>query len=152
MKAKEAAEPKERVYFPFFYSFVDALDSLGDEKTELELYRAISHYGTFGTEPELKGVAKAIWGLMKPALQSSRKQYENAIQGGAPKGNKNACKVKHTPPQSVDEVREYCEANGFEIDCDRFFDYWDGKKWEWRNPTVRTWQDAVKKWAEKETK
>lgn len=102
-KKIKGEEAKERLYFPFFNTFVEALDNLGDEKTELELYRAISHYGAYGKEPELSGLAKAIWTLIKPVLGNSRKQFENGAKGGAPKGNCNAIKQPKFNPNSTQE-------------------------------------------------
>ena len=145
---KKIAEAKERIFFPFFNTFVEALDNLPDERAELELYRAISHYGAYGDEPQISGLAKTLWTLMRPVMENSRKQYENGAKGGAPKGNKNARKTTPTPPESAEEVAYYCEVNSIDIDPEYFFDYWESRGWNWRNPAVKTWQDAVKKWAE----
>ena len=94
-----------RVYFPFFGSFAEALDNLDDDKTELELYRAITHYGLYGKEPELSGVANAFWALLKPVLEKSRKYFENGAKGGAPKGNKNNRYHNKNYNQSTTEIQ-----------------------------------------------
>lgn len=105
MSKKAPKSEFERAYFPFFGSFAEALDNLGDDKTELELYRAITHYGLYGTEPELSGVANAFWALLKPVLEKSRKYFENGAKGGAPKGNKNNRYCTENHNQSTTEIQ-----------------------------------------------
>lgn len=100
MSKKAPKNEFERAYFPFFGSFAEALDNLGDDKTELELYRAITHYGLYGKEPELSGVANAFWALLKPVLEKSRKYFENGKKGapfGGKGGNPNFQKGKPNP-------------------------------------------------------
>ena len=78
-----------REYFPFYYSFTDALQEL-DERDRLAIYDGITNYAFFGTEPDLKSVvARACWKLIKPLLEKSQRNYKNGSKGGAPKGSRN---------------------------------------------------------------
>lgn len=77
-------------------SFLDAIRMLPDEQ-RLELYDGICNYGVDGMEPEqLSPQAHAMFILMKPVIESSRKRYQTSLKngrkGGAPKGNQNARK------------------------------------------------------------
>ena len=120
MKAKKAKENElARAYFPFFNSFVEALDSLDDDKTELSLYRAITHYGLYGKEPELTGVENALWALLKPILEKSRKSFENGVMGGAPKGNKNNRYCSDDHNQSTTEVQPDHNQSTTEVQTDK---------------------------------
>lgn len=95
---------KERDYMPFFKSFEEAISDIQDEKTQLSLYRAIVRYGLYGEEPTLTGLAATLWKLILPNLKNNRKQFENAIKGGAPKGNKNALKNNPNSTQKQPEI------------------------------------------------
>lgn len=119
MSKKAPKNEFERAYFPFFGSFAEALDNLGDDKTELELYRAITHYGLYGKEPELSGVANAFWALLKPVLEKSRKYFENGAKGGAPKGNKNNRYCNENRNQSTTEIQPNHNQSTTEIQTDK---------------------------------
>lgn len=119
MSKKAPKNEFERAYFPFFGSFAEALDNLGDDKTELELYRAITHYGLYGKEPELSGVANAFWALLKPVLEKSRKYFENGAKGGAPKGNKNNRYCNENHNQSTTEIQPNHNQSTTEIQTDK---------------------------------
>lgn len=91
--------------FIFYKSFQDAINECSQEE-QLTLYRAIANYALYREDPELFGMAKACWVLIKPQLDANWKRYENGCKGGdygskggAPKGNKNAYKGKTTPKQ-----------------------------------------------------
>lgn len=83
-----------------FWSYEDALSEVEDEKTELELRRAIMRYAFTGEEPELTtGTARAMFKLMRPNIDSSRR---NALNGGKSNGNRTA-KAKDTDRVPIDE-------------------------------------------------
>lgn len=91
--------------FIFYRSFQEAIDGCSKED-QLVIYKAISNYALDRIEPELSGVAKVVWVLIKPQLDANWKRFYNGckgaefgVKGGAPKGNKNAYKGKTTPKQ-----------------------------------------------------
>lgn len=56
-------------------------------------------------------------------------------------------KKKFTPP-SVDDVRLYCQEHGFDIDPERFVDYYSVRGWETKpNQRMKDWRAAVRLWA-----
>ena len=92
----------ERDSFIFYRSFFEAIDEV-DEKQQLIVYRAIAVYALNREEPQLRGIAKVLWRLIKPQLDANWKRFESGckgaehgIKGGAPIGNQNARK---TPPK-----------------------------------------------------
>jgi hypothetical protein len=70
----------ERKYFTFYRSFADSIFEF-DEKTQFELLRAIIKYSLYDEEIKLEGVSKSVWHLIKPILDSSKKNYENGCKG-----------------------------------------------------------------------
>jgi hypothetical protein len=72
----------ERKYFTFYRSFADSIFEFG-EKTQFELLRAIIKYSLYDEEIKLEGVSKSVWHLIKPILDSSKKNYENGCKGAA---------------------------------------------------------------------
>lgn len=72
----------ERKYFTFYRSFADSIFEF-DEKTQFELLRAIIKYSLYDEEIKLEGVSKSVWHLIKPILDSSKKNYENGCKGAA---------------------------------------------------------------------
>ena len=59
---------------------------------------------------------------------------------------------KHTrfSPPSVDDVRAYCSLHGYNVDAERFVDFYTSNGWKvGRNP-MKDWKAAVRTWAKKE--
>lgn len=53
-------------------------------------------------------------------------------------------------PPSVDDVREYCKEKGYNVDPERFVDYYISNGWKvGRNP-MKDWKSAVRSWNRKE--
>ena len=77
--------------FVFYESFSDAINEL-KPADRLKVYDAITAYAFKDKHPELSGVSKAIFALIKPQLDANKVRYENGLKGGAPKGNSNAKK------------------------------------------------------------
>jgi len=68
----------------FYKSFDEAISMLSDDE-QLRAYRAIIKYGLYGEEPELEGVAGAVFLLAKPQIDANNRRYENGKRGGRPK-------------------------------------------------------------------
>lgn len=99
----------KRDYFVFYRSFKEGMEELSDAD-KLMMYEAISDYSLDGKEPVLTGFPKALFRVMQPILDANTNRWKNGkkggkygTMGGAPKGNKNACKSdtcnKTTPNQ-----------------------------------------------------
>ena len=113
-------EIMERKYFTFYRSFADSIFEF-DEKTQFDLLRAIIKYSLYDEEVKLEGVSKSVWHLIKPVLDSSKKNYINGCKGaeygslgGRPKTPKKPQEnPEKTPTQTpIIENREKNKDNG----------------------------------------
>ena len=94
----------------FYKSFYDAIKNI-PENEQLKVYNAIFQYSFTDEEPKLEdGIAKAMFTLMKPNIDSANARYtanvENGKRGGRPKKetqqepNKNPEKTQPKPNQN----------------------------------------------------
>lgn len=67
--------------FTFFPSYYEAIKEL-DPEDQLAVFDAICRYGLYGEEPECGGIVKAVFKLVKPNLDASRKKREAGRKGG----------------------------------------------------------------------
>lgn len=89
-----------RESFIFYASFYDAIKELPNE-LRLEIFDAVCEFSLNGKEPELTGVARAIFTLIRPQIAANFARYEGGCKGGAPKGNQNA--RKHKQPETTEQ-------------------------------------------------
>ena len=64
-----------------FDSYIDAGQKLS-AKEKKEYYCALVEYIAYGTEPDLKGAADAIWTAIFPSLEISKKRSKSGAAGG----------------------------------------------------------------------
>lgn len=89
----------KRDSFIFYRSFKDAISDLPNNE-KLAVYDAIAEYALNYTEPELTGIAKTIWKLIKPQLEANWRRFQNGCKGkehGVKGGNPNFAKGKSNP-------------------------------------------------------
>lgn len=65
----------------FFDSYYEAIKELPVEQ-QGQVYKAIIDYAFEGIEPNLKGLAKSVFILIKPYIDSSKKKQESGSKGG----------------------------------------------------------------------
>ena len=70
--------------FVFYKSFAEACREL-DAETFKETVLAMCDYAMDGEDPEITGVAKAIFTIAKPIIDKNNQRYENGKKGGRPK-------------------------------------------------------------------
>ena len=87
----------------FYRSFYEAIKEIPLEEQGV-VYNAIYGYALDGIEPELNGIAKAIFLLVKPQIDANNNRYENGKKGGKPKANQNETKTEPKPNQDVTET------------------------------------------------
>ncbi len=88
----------ERGQFTFYKSYWDAIEEL-PAKSQLPILKAIIRYALFGEEPtSLSSVCRAVFLLVKPTLDSSRKKAASGKQGG--KSAKASSKQNESKPQA----------------------------------------------------
>lgn len=72
----------ERDSILFYRSFYEAIQGL-QRDIQLEIYTAIMEYGLNGVVPDnLKPVARGMFALMKPVLDTNNVRFENGKKGG----------------------------------------------------------------------
>lgn len=84
---------KERLFTSFVFSetTMKQIDAMPTNEMKLKFLLAATHYGIYGIEPEdLTEIEQLIWIPIKDLIDNSK-----GFQGGAPEGNKNACKNKN---------------------------------------------------------
>lgn len=169
-----------RGQFTFYRSYFEALQSLPKKDREPVLM-AICAYALDGTEPNLSGIAAAIFLLVKPTLDTGRKRAESGKQGGSKteakqkqtasekegereeereKEKENECSIsppvtppsKRFTPPTVEEVREYCRSRRNGVDPDKFCDFYASKGWKVGNQSMKDWKAAVRTWEKDDKK
>ena len=71
-----------RNQFTFYRSFWEAISGL-PSKTKLTVIEAVCEYALDNQEPQLSGVAKTVFLLIKPTLDTSARRSESGRAGGA---------------------------------------------------------------------
>lgn len=69
--------------FLFYRSFFEALDDIS-EQDQLILLKAVCKYALDGKIPEISGVAKGMFKLIKPQIDANTKRRADGIKGGRP--------------------------------------------------------------------
>lgn len=161
----------------FYRSFYDALKNIPPEE-RLKVYDSIMEYGMYDRDPDLDGVALAIFLLAKPQIDANNKRYENGCRAkkkrtvseteanvkqdlsetGAKEKEKVKEKVKVKDnnkifiPPAVEDVRAYCTERGNSVDPQSFVDFYESKGWMIGKNKMKDWKAAVRTWERSETK
>ena len=91
----------------FYRSFFEAIKELELDKQAI-IYTAIFDYGLNKIEPQLSGVTKTVWTLIKPQLDANYKKFEN---GSKPKKSKTEAKSKQNGSKSETNVNDNVNVN-----------------------------------------
>lgn len=89
--------------FIVYRSFVEALQELSDEDFG-KLMRGVCAYGLDGEIPDLSGIQKALFELMRPQIDANNRRYENGKKGGRP-SEKNQTETKTKPNHNQTETK-----------------------------------------------
>lgn len=106
--AKDSNQPSHtRDYFPFYYSFKDAIQELNDAD-KLAIYEAITDFSFFHQEPTLTTpFSKLCWKLIQPILNKS---WERSKAGAKHRGNQYT--NKRDNETKLEQTRNKMEQNG----------------------------------------
>jgi hypothetical protein len=88
----------------FYRSFYEAIKEIPIEQQGI-VYNAIYGYALDGVEPELNGIAKAIFLLVKPQIDANNSRYENGKKGAEP-GKKGGRPKNENPKETPNEPQE----------------------------------------------
>lgn len=100
---------KERDSMILYRSFYEAIIEL-PESNQLEIMKAIFEYGFDGVEPNLSGLSKTIWILVKPNLEANRRKWENGCQPKQ-KQTKSKAEAKQKQTRSKTEGNVYVDVD-----------------------------------------
>jgi hypothetical protein len=84
----------------FYRSFYESINELPDTN-KLEIYNAIFSYSLNFIEPELTGLSKSIFTLIKPQLDANIKRFNNGLQ---PKDKQTKSKTEAKQKQKESKV------------------------------------------------
>lgn len=161
----------------FYRSFYDALKNIPPDE-RLKVYDAIMEYGMYDRDPDLDGVALAIFLLAKPQIDANNKRYENGCKAkkkrtvseteANSKQDSSECEAKEKEkvkekvkvkdnnkifkPPTVDDVRAYCTERSNNVDPQYFVDFYESKGWMIGKNKMKDWKAAVRTWERSETK
>ena len=161
----------------FYRSFYDALKNIPPDE-RLKVYDSIMEYGMYDRDPDLDGVALAIFLLAKPQIDANNKRYENGCKAkkkrtvseteANTKQDLSECEAKEKEkekekvkvkdnnkifkPPTVDDVRAYCTERGNNVDPQSFVDFYESKGWMIGKNKMKDWKAAVRTWERSETK
>ena len=108
---------EERSTFQFFRSFYDAAKNIPDKAMQADFLMAICEYALNGKEPEGSGIINALFALVKPNLDISRKRAQAGRKGGEANNSKHEAENNHEEaPENQNESNESkLEANESKI-------------------------------------
>ncbi len=95
---------QSRESFIFYGSFYDSISKLKSQD-RLKIFDAISQYALYAVEPELTGIAEAIWKLIKPQLDANWRRYQNGCKSHTPKPNQEPTKAEPKANQTPTKTR-----------------------------------------------
>jgi hypothetical protein len=84
----------------FYRSFYEAIKELPKEE-QANIYDAIFSYGLDFKEPQLSGISKTVWTLIKPQIDANIKRFQNGLQ---PKEKQEKSKAKAKRKQKISET------------------------------------------------
>lgn len=70
--------------FIIYRSFIEAGQQIPSKKERLFFYESIFNFALFEKIPELHGISKAMFTLVKPQLEANHRRFENGKKGGKP--------------------------------------------------------------------
>jgi hypothetical protein len=93
----------------FYRSMYEAIKELPKE-VQAEIYDAIFSYSLDFTEPELTGISRTVWTLIRPVLEKGNRNY---INGSKPKRSETEAK----PKRLGSETEATLKPNGSEVEA-----------------------------------
>jgi hypothetical protein len=91
----------------FYRSFYEAISDLTKEQ-QADVYNAIFEYTLNFNHPELLGISKTVFTLIKPQLDANNKRFEN---GSKPKQKQNRSKTEANNKQTISETQANYNVN-----------------------------------------
>lgn len=77
--------------------------------------------------------------------KSNNKTNNNIYMGDNSKIISKTTSKRFIKP-SVDEIKEYCSQNDLNIDCERFYDYYESNDWHVGKNKMKDWKATARNW------
>ncbi len=165
----------------FFFDWLPAFEELSGDDVKALLIAMVKFRRDRTEPPQFQGNARIAASFIFPAIERSMRNAGNGRQGGrrtqdkapleAPleaetkqdKTKQDKSKLLGSikadkPPRarfvkpSIEEVREYCQESGIDIDPARFFDYYESNGWRAGKNPMKDWRAAARNWARRDQK
>ncbi len=163
---------EHRDSFVFYHSFKEAIDEVTDDQ-QLSIYQSIANYALYRKEPDLEGVAKIVWVLIKPQLDANWRKYEKGCRGGGSgklggRPRKNPLGViSKTPNDNVNdnvndndnvngltttltpilsEIISFVEEQRLDVDPSYFYNYYTSIGWTVGTKPMKDWRATLLNW------
>lgn len=105
---------EERSTFQFFRSFYDAARKIPDKEMQADFLLAICEYALNGNPPEETGIIGALFELVKPNLDTSRKRAQAGRVGGEAKRSNTEANAKQDEAKSSKAQNPVSDGEGEE--------------------------------------
>lgn len=89
----------------FYKSFYDSIKEL-PKNERLLIYDAIMEYSLYDKEPELSGIVKSLFTLIKPQIDANNHRRDNGNKGGRPKQSDSQTITKAEPNDNQAETKD----------------------------------------------
>jgi hypothetical protein len=101
-------EPRKA--FNFFYSYYLAAKKIEDAQAQAAFLMAVCQYALEGTEPEIDGLASAMFELARPNLDASRAKSDGGANGGrkSQANRKQAESKSQANRKDTSSIRQAC--------------------------------------------
>lgn len=84
----------------------------------------------------------------KNAELTLQKMQSSSAKNAEPSNSNNIqSKKKVFIKPTIDEIAAYCMENGYQVDAERFFNYYESKGWVVGKSPMKDWKAAVRTWA-----
>ena len=112
---------EERSTFQFFRSFYDAAKNIPDKAMQADFLMAICEYALNGKEPEGSGIINALFALVKPNLDISRKRAQAGRKGGEANDSKHEAESNHEEANKskVEANKSKVKANESKVEANK---------------------------------
>lgn len=106
-----------------------------------------------GSKPKQKKQTEANESKNNKIAQEKRREEKNRedIEESREEESRDARSSRFVPP-TVDDVKDYAWENGYEIDAQRFVDFYASKGWMVGRSKMKDWKAAVRNWAARDKK
>lgn len=136
------AETEDKVNFFLPY----AVENVGSEGASAQRVREFRERKALQCNPDVTPMKQICNGEIEIEKEKDI-EIEKEIDKKGVKGGK----TQFSPP-TREEVKAYCDENGYNIDVDYFFDHYSGNGWKAGRVPMKDWKATVRNWYRRDQK